>query len=754
MNRSVLTKMSSSTTEPELILSICWESGYLSAAFFNSETMELSVMQQTIEIRPEFVNLNNLFRIVTPTNILMAGHDNFLKEVLRINNIPPDVELKSLKVDKKGVNFSSNILIYPMDKKTLFANKNRVLKINLPGMLKNQTDDERIYFLESVLPIKEDLTVQTIGNLFQYLDKNWRMIYNQSDLNPVIVDLNVFCMQGQLLMDSVTFDALQIFTSSNHPSGFKKGAAGTFIEGFSIYGLLNKCSSKNGSNELKIMLKQPIRDLLELNLRHSTIDWLRNGRNFEIIERIKTNIKKIKNVNLIFSRLFSNSGKPNDWKVLKQTIYHAFLLCKLCLELSENDSMIIQFIKDFADIIKNNTNLELIVQTIDEIVNLEETEKNNRFIVNSGIDHSLDEKKRQIIEIQTKIQEDSSILELPNFITTVNVLHMPGYGFLIVIDSWDELPDPKSIESETLRFVFNANEKFYYKSCYCDQLDIEYGDLYGEIIAHENRICSRLIIFLKEKLLDIQAVVKLSGKFDCLIAMAQVSEERKYVKPEITTDKILSIKNGRHALYEINHEFTANDTEISQENKNLITILTAPNAAGKSVYMKHVALIAYLAHTGCHVPASSAKIGLLDAIFSRIYIAESTYQDSSSFLTDLQQMSRVMMNSTTKSLILIDEFGKGTTSNDGCALLTACLESLAGRKELAPLTIVITHFSNVYDLMKDKEVVSLKTIEVNEAQNGLVSTFKIKDGRSQTKYASNVPELKKFIDDIVQNNFE
>lgn len=746
--------MSSPESESQLILSICWESGYLSASFFNIETMELSIMQKTIELRPEFVNLNNLFRITSPDYILMSGHDDFLKEVLRINNIPPEIELKSLKADKNCANFSTNVFILPMDKKTLFANKNRVLKLNLPGMLKNQTDDERIYFLESVLPIKEDLTVQTIGNLLQYLDKNWRRIYNQCDLNPVIVDLNVFCMQGQLLMDSVTFDGLQIFTSSNHPSGFKKGAAGTVIEGFSIYGLLNKCSSMNGSNELKIMLKQPTRDLLELHLRHSTIDWLRDGRNFEIVEMIKTNIKKIKNVNLIFGRLFSNSGKPNDWKVLKQTTYNAFFLCKLCLELSESNSTIITFIKEFADIIRNNTNLELIVQTIDEIVDLEETEKNNRFIVNSDIDLSLDEKKKQIIEIQNKIQEDSNISQLPNFIKNINVLHTPAYGFLIVIDSWGEEPDPKSIESETLRFIFKSNEQFYYKSRFCDQLDIEYNDLYGEIVAHENRICSRLIIFLQEKCLEIQTVVKLAGKFDCLIAMAQVSEERNYVKPEITTEKILSIKNGRHALYEINHQFTANDTEINEENKNFITILTAPNAAGKSVYLKHVALIAYLAHTGCHVPASSAKIGLLDGIFSRIYIAESTYQDSSSFLTDLHQMSRVLMNSTSKSLILIDEFGKGTNSNDGCALLTACLESLAGRKELAPLTIVITHFSNVYDLMKDKEGVSLKTIEVNEEENGLVSTFKIKDGRGQTKYATNVPELKQFIDDIVQNNFE
>lgn len=681
----------------------------------------------------------------------MGGHNDFLKEILRIHNIPPEIELKSLRIDKKGVNWSSNILIFSIDKKSLFANKLRILKLNLPGMLANQTDDERIYFLESVMPIKEDLTVQSIGNLLTYLDKNWTKIYSKSDPNPVIVDLNVFCMQGQLLMDSVTFDGLQIFTASNHPSGFKQGAAGTVIEGFSVYGLLNKCSSINGSNELKIMLKQPTRDLEELNLRHSTIDWLREGWNYEFVEKIKTHIKKIKNVNMIFTRLFSNSGKPNDWKVLKQTTYHAFLLCKLCQGLPENSP---PFIKNFVDIIQNNTNLELIVQTIDAIVDLEETEQNDRFIVNPDIDLSLDEKKKQIIVIQSKIQEDSNISELPSYITNINVLHMPGYGFLIVIDSCNDSIDSSSIESDKMRFIFRGNEKMYFKSRYCDQLDEEYGDLYGEIIAHENRICSRLIIFLKERLLDIQAVVKLTAKLDCLIAMAQVAEERNYVRPEMTSEKNLTIKNGRHALYEISHEFTANDTEICEANKNFITILTAPNASGKSVYMKHVALIAYLAHTGCHVPASFAKIGLLDAIFSRMYMAESTYHDTSSFLTDLQQMSKVMMNSTSKSLILIDEFGKGTCSNDGCALLTACLESLAERKELAPLTILITHFSKVYDLMKDTNGVSLKTIEVNEAENGLVSTYKIKDGRSRSRYASNVPELKDFIDAIVQNTFE
>lgn len=254
---------------------------------------------------------------------------------------------------------------------------------------------------------------------------------------------------------------------------------------------------------------------------------------------------------------------------------------------------------------------------------------------------------------------------------------------------------------------------------------------------------------LYERLYDIHHTVSFCGQLDCLMAMAFFSLKYELVCPEILSDqKILSIKNGRHILVDIQHKCEPNDTYVSVNQKNLINILIAPNASGKSVYMKEVAQITYLAHIGSFVPATQATVPAVDAIYTRMYCTDSLFLSKSSYLVELQQMSNVIMNSSSKSLILVDEMGQGTTETDGKALLVACLRHLARRGSKAPISFVTTHYTDVFDHMVNTEWVSMKTFEMIQSISGggLISTYKVINGKCAARYAKDCALLRRFME--------
>uniref|UniRef100_A0A1B0DQ33 DNA mismatch repair proteins mutS family domain-containing protein n=1 Tax=Phlebotomus papatasi TaxID=29031 RepID=A0A1B0DQ33_PHLPP len=212
-------------------------------------------------------------------------------------------------------------------------------------------------------------------------------------------------------------------------------------------------------------------------------------------------------------------------------------------------------------------------------------------------------------------------------------------------------------------------------------------------------------------------------------------------------DKLLKIHQGRHALMEERVNFIPNDIHVSESMENLITIITAPNSAGKSIYLKQVGIIVYLAHIGCFVPATSAEIGIIDSIYSRIHNIESIHQDASSFFHDLHQMANVMENSSTRSLILIDEFGSGTNVNEGKSLLVACIEELSKRCSAAPITLFSTHYLDIVDLCESREMVKEITIESTFDDSGrLQTTHKIVDGRCPLQYANELHNIRRSLE--------
>lgn len=330
----------------------------------------------------------------------------------------------------------------------------------------------------------------------------------------------------------------------------------------------------------------------------------------------------------------------------------------------------------------------------------------------------------------------------------------------------------QTIESTLQHFklMYQDSTSMFFQTPKTKLFNNNYGDLHSKILKCEKHIAERLLNIVRLSIQQAPKISRLCARLDCLVAMAKVSLEMQLQRPNIVSEKELSIQAGRHIILQLRQsQVTTNDTRLGVKEQKLVVILNAPNASGKSVYIKQVwvwrkhsytvlsnlfiafvckvAIVAYMAHIGCFVPAERATIGLLDSIYSRIFNTECTHQSGSAFLNDLQQMAKVMTNSTSRSLILIDEFGKGTNVLEGQAILSSCIEHLVKRADVAPITIVSTHYCGVYEQLCDPEWILLQTMEcVVDRQEGsrirkLGPTYRLVDGVGPPEYALDCDEM-------------
>lgn len=248
-------------------------------------------------------------------------------------------------------------------------------------------------------------------------------------------------------------------------------------------------------------------------------------------------------------------------------------------------------------------------------------------------------------------------------------------------------------ETDSFVFVYKQDGIHYYKHFIVCELDRTIGDI-KSLISDRRKA---LMLGLEDLVLDaeqqLQQLSTVVSTIDALISLGTLAVEQSLVCPEIAEEPVILIKGGRHLLQQLTVDaFIPNDTCISTD-KN-VALITGPNTSGKSVYLKQVALIVYLAHIGSFVPCEKARIGLTDAILTRINSVETVSAPQSAFALDLQQMSKMLRSHTARSLCVVDEFGKGTTPVDGIALLAATVKHFALHKGSA---IFVLHFTEIMD---------------------------------------------------------
>ncbi|CAH2103025.1 unnamed protein product [Euphydryas editha] len=709
----------------ERLLTVCCRSGKLGAACYTLQTGELLILEEIMDRAPEHQIFESLYNQIEPVKIIMDGKSqntliNAVKKI--VFNDTDEGKCKLLFVSAKEYNFE--------------ACKRRIHSLSLPHEPPNCTDEERLVFLRTAVDFAQTQTVHALGAMLRYLDLNWSNLSLNLHGKPEFLSLKRISLHDIVSMDEDTYRGLQIFSSLSHPSGFKKGVQGSNKEGLSIFQIFSKCSSKVGHRRMRQLLRHPTKDIETLKCRQEVIAYFMRPQSDCIMRNICASLRFVKNVNGILAKIKALSAKAYQWKSLYNTLYNVVLICEICENAGEN----CVYMKQLANFDTNK--LYEMTLYMNRIIDFDLSKSEGKFTVKAGVDPDLDIKKQTMASLHGLMSETAKVeLErLPTFIEECTMLYMPHLGYLLGVKAWKNNLTMEEKELPNMKFMFQNNDYIHYKSKGCEELDVMIGDTYPEIVAHETRIMMRLTSILLENLHTLSTVIDKCAELDCLITISKVCKEYNYIRPTLTTDKTIDIKQGKHPLYIVTSDnFVPNDVECSRD-AGYVKILTGPNSSGKSVYMKQIGLIVYLAHIGSFVPAESATIGIVSNIYSRIQSTECIAAHMSAFLIDLRQIALALQESTSNSLIIVDEFGKGTSETDGLALLAASLNTLLFRGEDCPHLLLSTHFLNVKELIVDTPIVKFLRFEHILQDGEPVFLFRVTEGTSEASFAHQVAE--------------
>ncbi|XP_021941355.1 mutS protein homolog 5-like, partial [Zootermopsis nevadensis] len=709
--------------EDMVVLSVFWRRGMLGAAYYNVETSEIHIATDIVDMNPDFNILQSLYHLVEPTCVLVSSQvpESFISV---LKTLAGTGSLSESASSRENILPERKLNILPRKDYNFEACRRRIFLLKLPSEPKDCNEEEHLMYLNSLIDMTNESMTHALGVLLKWLDVSWGFLHLDQQTQATVMAVNTISLEDIVMISLETYEALQIFNQVAHPSSFKRGVRGSYREGLSVYGIFNRCKSQLGCKFMRVMFLHPSRDTDLLNSRLDVVQFCVEPKNEEIVKNMLNCLKNIKSITRILSRLTRLSASVREWKSLHKTIYYGIMLGNIC-------EAIVSKAKLFTEIVGCITEeMRQIDYCINRIVDFKEAEVQNTFVVKLGVDEDLDRLKQNcggIPDLMSSVAQEE-LNHLPPYIKECALVYIPEIGYLLSLPPWKQPMTENDWNVPGIDFLFKLGTIGHYKTARCQELDGMLGDTMVEIVDYESRILLKLVQFIQERIAPLHKLIKLTSELDCLIALALVAKENNYTRPVLTQERVLEIEGGRHPLQELCvDDFVPNDT-FSGDQHSLMKIITGPNSSGKSVYLKQVALIAYLAHIGSFVPAKSSKIGILRHIHTRIQTVESIATNISAFMIDLKQMTQSLYCSTPSSLIIVDEFGKGTTEIDGLALLSSCLDHFLSRGVKCPHVLASTHFHDVVNLVRNSRYLKLQTMEYIADHDGqIINLFKLKE---------------------------
>ncbi len=532
-----------------------------------------------------------------------------------------------------------------------------------------------------------------------------------------IIKLTPYTYEKYMLLDSSTVRNLELTETIREKT--KKG---------SLLWVLDKTRTAMGARLLRSFMEQPLIDYDMITQRLEAVAQLKD--NMITREEIREYLNPIYDLERLMSKISYKSANPRDLIAFSSSLS---MLPHIKFLMKDFDSRLLQEIYEELDVLEDI--FRLIGSAIAEEPPLNVKEGG---IIREGYHEEVDrlrkaktEGKDWLMELESKEREATGIKNL-----RIRFNRVFGY-YLEVTNSYQNLVPANWIRKQTL-----ANAERYTTQELKDLEDIILG-AEDKLFSLEYDLFSELRDRIALEVRRIQQTAKAIAKIDVFASLALVAEQNNYIRPVMNTNGSIHIKNGRHPVVErmISHYmFVANDTLLDNKH-NRVSIITGPNMAGKSTYMRQTALIVLLAQLGSFVPADSASISIVDRIFTRVGASDDLASGQSTFMVEMTEVANILRNATKNSLLILDEIGRGTSTFDGLSIAWAVVEHISNALILGAKTLFATHYHELTELEGRLEGVNNYCIAVKEQGEDIVFLRKIVKGGADKSYGIQVAKL-------------
>lgn len=529
--------------------------------------------------------------------------------------------------------------------------------------------------------------------------------------------INPYSTDRFMILDSSTRRNLELVETLREKQ--KKG---------SLLWVLDKTKTAMGARLLRSYVEQPLIEKEAINQRLDAITEL--NKDFITREELREYLNPVYDLERLISKISYKTANPRDLTAFQSSLS---MLPSIRYLMKEFETQLLQEIYNQLDPLEDLC--ELIFNSIMEEPPLALKDGG---IIKNGYHEEIDrlrkaksEGKTWLAELEAKEREKTGIKNMK-----IKYNKIFGY-YLEVTNSYKDMVPEYYMRKQTL-----ANAERYITP---ELKELENVILGAEekLVALEYDVFCQIRDAIGCEVERIQKTAKAVATIDAMCSLAYISEKNNYVRPRINEKGLIDIKDGRHPVVEkmiSNDMFIANDTYLDNSN-NRVSIITGPNMAGKSTYMRQTALIVLMAQLGCFVPASEAKIGIVDRIFTRVGASDDLASGQSTFMVEMTEVANILRNASSDSLLVLDEIGRGTSTFDGLSIAWAVVEHISNPKLLGAKTLFATHYHELTELEGKLSSVNNYCIAVKEKGDDIVFLRKIVPGGADKSYGIQVAKL-------------
>lgn len=500
-------------------------------------------------------------------------------------------------------------------------------------------------------------------------------------------------------------------------------------DGKSLLDVIDKTISPMGSRLLRRWILFPLKDVKPIQERQDVVEYF--FRHPEVKELLDEQLEQIGDLERIISKVAVGRVSPREVVQLKIALQALEPIKEACMASNEPSLCRIGEQLNVCALIRNRIDREIQPDP--------PTLVNRGGVIAKGVNAELDELrsiaysgKDYLLQVQQREIERTGIPSLKIAFNNV-------FGYYIEVRNAHKDKVPADwIRKQTLvnaeRYITEELKEYEEKILGAEE----------KILSLEARLFNELVLCLTEYIPPIQCNANLVGRLDCLLSFAKAAESNKYIRPVVDESDVIDIKGGRHPVIEkqlpLGEVYVANDVYLD-EDKQQIIIITGPNMAGKSALLRQTALITLLAQIGCFVPAESARIGIVDKIFTRVGASDNISVGESTFMVEMNEAADILNNMTSRSLVLFDELGRGTSTYDGISIAWAIVEYIHEHPNTHAKTLFATHYHELNEMERSFPRIKNFNVSVKEVGNKVIFLRKLVPGGSEHSFGIHVAKM-------------